>query len=135
MKIAVYGTLRMGCHNHSVYLEKAKFLGRTRIKGFDMWRDTWHTFPFVTRGKGRIVVEVYEVDKDTFNTLDRMEKEAGFVRREIEIKLNGERINATIWEGGERWTYRLKRGDKERIKKIEKGDWVEYEYNKKYKKG
>lgn len=81
-KVAVYGSLRKGLHNHGL-LSQATLLGTERVKGFGMY--SLGSFPFVsTTGDvtdKEITVEVYEVTPAEFRRLDMLEGYPSFYDR------------------------------------------------------
>ena len=110
MKVAVYGTLRQGFYNHRL-LENSKFLGKTKTEPrFTMYG---HGIPWIVDGGStQIVVEVYEIDTETFKSLDFLE---GFP-----VYYNRELIDT---EFGEAWIYfRYIEGGFI----VESGDWAEF---------
>lgn len=94
MIIAVYGTLRKGKPLHG-YLRDSKFLGEDWIEGYDLYVDV---LPYAVKGKGRLKVEVYEVDEETFERINRMEVNAGYKPVEVNTKFG----RAILWE----WKYK-----------------------------
>ena len=108
MRIAVYGTLRKGMPLHG-YLTGAKFLGEDWIEGFELY---FKYLPKAVRGKGRIKVEVYEVNEETFRAINEMEIESGYKPIEINTKFG----KAVLWE----WPSKVDGA------KVESGDLVEY---------
>lgn len=110
MKVAVYGTLRQGFYNHRL-LENSKFLGKTKTEPrFTMYG---HGIPWIVDGGStQIVVEVYEIDTETFKSLDFLE---GFP-----VYYNRGLIDT---EFGEAWIYfRYIEGGFV----VESGDWAEF---------
>lgn len=55
--LAVYGTLKRGYGNNRL-ISDWKFVGTTRIKGFDMYQ---MGFPMIFHGDGEITIEVFEI--------------------------------------------------------------------------
>jgi gamma-glutamylaminecyclotransferase len=111
MKVAVYGTLRRGFGNHRL-LAHSKFLGQTKTEPvFTMYG---HLVPWLSNnGTTSIVVEVYEVDQTTMESLDWLEGYPHFYDRKL--------IDT---EFGEAWIYFIDNRDSGAI--IESGDWAEY---------
>ena len=68
--VAVYGSLKEGFSNHDV-LEGAPFLCRGVVDGYRM--HSLYSYPMVVRGDSKVHVEVYEVDEDGLEALDRLE--------------------------------------------------------------
>ncbi len=69
-KVAVYGSLRKGLHNHGILLG-SKMIGQEWIPCYDMF--SLGSFPGIREGNGAIFVEVYEVDAKTIERLDVLE--------------------------------------------------------------
>ncbi|WP_370456734.1 gamma-glutamylcyclotransferase [Thermococcus sp. 2319x1] len=64
--------------------------------------------PYAVRGNGRLKVEVYEVDEETFERINSMEVNAGYKPVEVDTKFG----KAILWE----WAHepsgeRVERGD------------------------
>lgn len=100
MLIAVYGSLKRGFYNHSRFGMSSMLLVQSGIvEGFKMWRVDGVPFPFVTRNPwcedmtGRVSVEVYEIDEQLFDVLDRMESGAGYMSCPVIVGT----ISATMW--------------------------------------
>jgi len=110
--VAVYGSLRDGLSNHRL-LETAKPLGKDTVTGFDMF--SLGAFPYVrpTKEANNIVVEVYEVDENTFARLDMLEGYPSFYDR---MKI------ATKY--GDAWIYFIDEYGK--YPKVTSGDWVKF---------
>ena len=69
-RIAVYGTLRRGCGNHSL-LEDSTFLFEGIVDGVIY---SLGGFPgYKSAPAGNVIVEVYEVDDATLARVDRLE--------------------------------------------------------------
>jgi gamma-glutamylcyclotransferase (GGCT)/AIG2-like uncharacterized protein YtfP len=81
MLVAVYGTLRQGFINNDI-LENSEYLGEDILDGFLMF-DLGY-FPGVIRyGDDSIVVEIYDVDKNTLSDLDFLEGKDRMYNREL----------------------------------------------------
>lgn len=93
IKIAVYGTLRKGKPLHG-HLEDAIFLGEDWVEGYELYVDG---LPYAVRGNGKLKVEVYEVDEETFELLNNIEVGAGY----MPVEVNTEFGEAVLWE----WKY------------------------------
>ena len=118
-KVAVYGSLRKGLHNHSL-LEDATFLGSERIKGFNM--HSLGSFPFITtRGstdKSEITIEVYEVTPAEFRRLDTLEGYPSFYDRTLVDTSHGQAWIYFIDKDGSYSTVRNER--------VTDGDWLKF---------
>ena len=94
--VFVYGTLRKGYWNHSL-LENSKFLGKAITKEkYSLFADG---IPYVVKiPKTQIIGELYEVDKETLERLDRLEGHPDFYKREeIEVLLDEKPMKAWIY--------------------------------------
>ena len=89
-KVFVYGTLMTGFENH-LYMSKSRLLGKgTTIKKFFM---TARFIPFVSEmeheNSNYILGEVYEVDSQSLNAIDRLEGHPDFYeRKEVDVRLD-----------------------------------------------
>lgn len=82
MKVFVYGTLMKGQWNHS-YLVGQNFIGGARLDGYEMYQV--RSFPGIIRQSGESVYgELYEVDHQTINNLDKLEDEGNMYKRVLE---------------------------------------------------
>ena len=81
MKVAVYGTLRK-TGRLEYYLRNAKYLGTQEVQGYDMY--SYGAYPYIIEGKGKIVVEVYEVSKLDYLRVGGMEVNAGYGIAEVQ---------------------------------------------------
>lgn len=110
IKVAVYGSLRAGFHNH-ILLQSSKLIGSERISGFDMY--SLGAFPAIVQGVGDITVEMYEVNEHTFKRLDRLEGFPAFYDRML-----------VETSEGECWIYFQHTPPTN--SKIDSGDWYEF---------
>lgn len=97
MHLFVYGTLKRGQHNHH-FLTNAQFLGEdvTELAIYDLGAIN-HTggFPILVKnGNYKIVGEVYKIDKDILQAIDRLEGHPNFYKREV-IKLESGKLAHT----------------------------------------
>lgn len=93
-KIFVYGTLKRGYHNH--YLLDGKKGKDAYAYGMEMYEGPG--FPFVKEGDGIIMGELYEVDSNTLDKLDRLEGHPYFYRRKLkEVICEGKKQKAYIY--------------------------------------
>lgn len=74
-KFAVYGSLREG-HGNNRMLQDSHLISREVLKGWDMY--SLGSFPYVVRGRGKIVVEVYEITDREIGPIVGMEHGAGY---------------------------------------------------------
>lgn len=97
--IAVYGSLKRGKYNHR---EGMKHVGDSSIRGsMFMCYSYPHLYPENRCVPEQVIeypVELYEVDEDMFNRLDRMERVAGYLGEVLSFTLtDGTVKEATIW--------------------------------------
>lgn len=112
--IAVYGSLREGLHNHCV-LNGAEKVGNTIIKGWDMF--SLGGFPYVLKGEGDVVIEVYKVDNsDTLEDLDCLEGYPTFY----------DRVDDLDTEFGKASMYFMHNHYTVGNPAVESGDWFDY---------
>ena len=82
-KVAVYGSLRKGMHNHYL-LGNSKFLGKAKGSGLVMY--SMGGFPAVVPSGNdheTIVVELYEVSPQVLEILDRLEGYPEWYNRKV----------------------------------------------------
>ncbi len=87
VKVFVYGTLKKG-FSLNYLLANSIFIGEASLNGYDMYSLT--SFPFITKGKGKVYGEVYEVSEDLLKRLDMIE--GGYVRKEVEVEILGKKM-------------------------------------------
>jgi gamma-glutamylaminecyclotransferase len=88
MKIFVYGTLMQGRSNHNYYLSSSQFLGVGVLKEYGLYDVS--SYPGIQPLTGASVIgELYEVDHETKENLDRLEGEGSLY---IATKV-------TVWQG------------------------------------
>lgn len=117
MKVAVYGSLRSGFHNHRI-IASSKFLGTCETDpNFTMV--ALGSFPGIfMHGNTSIKVEVYNVSEEIFKELDRLEGYPSFYNRAV--------IKTPL---GDAWVYYLEDKDSSCYKKypvVPDGDWPSY---------
>ena len=82
MRVAVYGTLKRGFHNHFL-LEDSEYLGVDRIKGYSMHSMGYYPAVVTSEDENDLIsVEVYEVDAETLAALDTLEGYGGFASKD-----------------------------------------------------
>jgi gamma-glutamylcyclotransferase (GGCT)/AIG2-like uncharacterized protein YtfP len=126
-----YGTMRKGERRHE-YIENYRFVGNAKGKGFLLYKIG--NYPWMVKGKGEVIGEVYEIPEDWISNFDWLEGVPNSSKRElIKVELeNGEIVPA--------YAYLLKPSLKKIKKKrkvtlIPSGDWkdVRSRKNKKIK--
>lgn len=108
IRLAIYGTLRKGDYNYNRFLQGYEPLGEDKIKGFEMYVVN-DSYPMITRGKGKIKVEVYSVPYELAKTISNMERGAGYSVEKVKTKY------------GEAYIFYF--ADNPRIRS---GDWFKY---------
>lgn len=100
LKVFAYGTLMRNCYNHH-YLTGHEYLGQARLKGFSIYN--LGGFPGIIPDKtGTVLGELYEIDLQTLERVDRLEDNGGlYSRQTIEVWLDENMISAQIyvWNG------------------------------------
>ena len=111
-RLFVYGTLLSGEANHPL-LAGAELVGEARTEpAFDLV--SLGAFPAMVRGgETAIAGEIYEVDAQTLEALDRLEGHPSFYRR-LPVRLD---------DGEEVLTYLLNPGQARGRPRITSGDW------------
>ena len=122
MSIAiVYGSLREGAYNYDAfkryYPDGYNKIGQTTIQGYDL--HSLGAYPFIVEGEGELVVDIMECSSDCFRAINGMELGAGYLAKKIEVELNGEVIEGTIY------TYPPK-DVKYSQEHVKSGDWIKY---------
>lgn len=96
VRVFVYGSLKKGQGNHPL-LAHGEFLGRDTITG-QYTMVSFGGFPAVCHDSSvvadQVVGEVYEVDQDTFLTLDALEGHPRWYKRE---KLTTDHLKVRAW--------------------------------------
>ena len=114
MKIFVYGSLRQG-GALSWYLAGSECLGEKETKK-EHSLYSLGPFPAMTaEGDTAVIGEVYEVNKETLDMLDRAEGHPNFYVRTPIVLEDGTKVEAYLLPG-------IPRG----CEKVESGDWLDY---------
>lgn len=71
MKLFVYGTLKRNGGNHK-YLKGSKYVSQYCLNNHILI-DLGYGFPYMMRGDGGVLGEVYEIDKKTLDKIDKLE--------------------------------------------------------------
>tara|TARA_R100000781_G_scaffold94684_2_gene59007 strand:+ start:3216 stop:3812 length:597 start_codon:yes stop_codon:yes gene_type:complete len=100
MFVFVYGTLKMGGHNHH-YLKDSKFVQHFLFPELTLI-ETGYGFPAAIMNEGSSVYgEIYQINNKTLLNLDRLEGEGSlYFRKERSITLEdlrGVRVKVYIW--------------------------------------
>ena len=94
--VFVYGTLFYDERNHYL-LNTSQFIDEGYIEGFYMYN--LGTYPWITKGKGKVYGEVYEVDDETLSSLDYLEA-VGYLYDKITVNVvcNNQKYDAYAYE-------------------------------------
>jgi len=122
--VAVYGSLRSGMSNHHYHLSDSEYKGTFSTEP----EYTLHSLTYYPglklNGNHSVVMEVYEVDENTLNNLNRLE---GYYPNEKATFYDRIEIN-TPW--GKAFTYiYVNKLSEDSI--VESGDWVMYKNEQK----
>ena len=117
----VYGTLRCGFCNHFL-LHGATFYGLARSR--EKYALFVEGIPYVSRAEAvsRIVGEVFQVDEETLEQVDRLEGHPHWYRRE--------EIEVTLADGSNVWAW-MYFNESPRGRLIESGDYADRETERK----
>jgi gamma-glutamylcyclotransferase (GGCT)/AIG2-like uncharacterized protein YtfP len=117
-RIAVYGSLRKGQYNWRSWggEEVFKYIGTTKIDGFDLFPLGHGIYPGIQPGNGKVVVDIYDVEDRVYEGLNRMETGANYEPITIKIDEN----DVVIWEYKGRTVGYIR---------IEDGDWINSQLN------
>jgi len=92
--VFVYGSLKRGFYNHR--LLQGCMMWKAKAEGIDLHRGS--AFPYAKRGDHITFGELYEVDSEVLQRLDRLEGHPHFYRREqTEIIVGNKRVDAWIY--------------------------------------
>lgn len=124
MLLAVYGTLRKRERLDSwLNLEP---LSTERLPGFEMYN--LGSYPYVIRGEGEIVIEVYDAKTHTLNNIGDMEQGAGYKTMAVETSQGTALIfYMDTFDDANLQDYRQNPDGK--YPQIIDGDWVKYRVN------
>ena len=122
--VAVYGSLRRGMSNHHYYLSESEYKGTFTTEP-EYTLHSLSAYPGLKlNGNTSVVMEVYEVDEDTLNSLNGLE---GYCPGEKSTFYDRIEID-TPW--GKAFTYiYVNELSKESI--VESGDWCEFKNKEK----
>lgn len=97
-RIAVYGSLKRGKYNHR---ESMKFIGESTIRGSMFLCYSYpHLYPEDRSLPEHVIeypVELFEVDDEMFQSLDRMEQGAGYTGHLLTFKTVDGEVEALLW--------------------------------------
>lgn len=113
VNIFVYGTLKKGFALNYLFVD-SKFVGEASLKGYEMYSLTF--FPCITKGKGKVFGEVYNISKNLLKRLDLVE--IGYRREEVNIEVSGKKMKVYIYiDNVDRSKFPFK------LKKVNSGVW------------
>lgn len=81
--VFVYGTLLKNERNHYL-LETSKYIDEGYIDGYYMYN--LGTYPGISKGKGKVYGQIYEVDDETLSSLDYLEA-VGYLYDKIKVNV------------------------------------------------
>jgi len=116
--VFVYGTLRRGsARAMSIRFPNSKFIAEAKVNGnlYDLG-----AYPglLLNESSSPVTGEVYEVDDEILNRLDDFEASSNYLRKQVEISLDGHRKACWVYEPDPE-SYSLRTP-------ITSGDWIEY---------
>jgi gamma-glutamylcyclotransferase (GGCT)/AIG2-like uncharacterized protein YtfP len=116
--VFVYGTLRRGsARAMSIRFPNSKFIAEAKVNGslYDLG-----AYPglLLNESSSSVTGEVYEVDDEILNKLDDFEASSNYLRKQVEISIDGQRKACWVYEPNLEF-YSLRTP-------ITSGDWIEY---------
>lgn len=116
--IFAYGTLRRdGANAMSVRFPDSKFIADAKVNG-SLYDFGAYPGLMLDESNSLVIGEVYEVNDETLNKLDDFEASSGYLRKQVEISLGGDKRMCWIYEPNPEF-YSLHT-------LITSGDWIEY---------
>ena len=96
--LAVYGTLKKGYYNYTVYLKgyKSIFEGFVNIQ-YKLYTNGRYPMIVKSQDMSNVYLEVYEVDEDKFNQIYKLEEPFGYHSDIIEISEINENVNIFVF--------------------------------------
>jgi gamma-glutamylcyclotransferase (GGCT)/AIG2-like uncharacterized protein YtfP len=112
IKVAVYGSLKKGYGNHDWHLKDAEYLGQAEtLPQYSLF--SLGSYPGVIKGGSTCVqLELYNVNEEELNNLDRLEGHPSYYQRE-EIETSE----------GTAWIYLLPEKEYKDYEVIADGNW------------
>ena len=97
-KVFVYGSLKQG-HGNNRFLSNSNFIGKGITLDDDFKMISLGGFPGIIDGNNRIVGELYEIDDEVFQSIDSLEGNGHFYKRELVdiMLLDGKNYKAWIY--------------------------------------
>ncbi|OMJ74282.1 hypothetical protein SteCoe_26838 [Stentor coeruleus] len=118
-RILVYGSLRQGLWAHDIFLQGLEKKDLITVHGFDLYRNNGDNYPFIVKGNGFLITEMYEVNDEIMQALDKFEGCPNMYTRE--------KVHV---QGGFAWIYVYGEEPNARSIRIDCGDWVKYLNNR-----
>lgn len=113
--VAVYGSLKRNFYNHHfLEVDDTVFLADAQVSGFNMY--SLGSYPMIVKGNGVVSVELYEVSRETFARLDRLEGFPTFYGRSV---VTAETLHCPV----EAWIYFGKQEQVRGCKRVSSGVW------------
>ena len=120
MKVAVYGTLRKKGSNHSL-LENAKYIETVRVYGWSMLTNGWYPTAKPDINAKSILVEVYDINDDTWNDLCGLEGYPDFFGA-VDVAVNDGKAKMFVCPEDK---YNASVGILDSFGVIDSGDWMD----------
>ena len=109
-----YGTLKKRFALNYLFADSG-FVGEAILKGYDMYSLVF--FPCITKGKGKVFGEVYNISKELLRKLDLVE--IGYRREEVDVEINGKKMKSYVYiDNVDRKKFLYK------MKKVNSGVWT-----------
>lgn len=113
--VAVYGSLKRNFYNHHfLEVDDTLFLADAQVSGFSMY--SLGSYPMIVKGNGIVSVELYDVSRETFSRLDRLEGFPTFYGRSL---VTAETLHCPV----EAWIYFGKQEQVRGCKRVSSGVW------------
>ena len=97
MIIMSYGTLKRGFYNHKLMGENT-YLGKVSLSGYVMYKNEHYPAIVKSDDPERVVIgELYEIEKDVFDTIAAIEFSAGYHINEIGVDINNEKTIVPVF--------------------------------------
>lgn len=119
MRVAVYGSLRVGEYNFNSFARSydMKHIDSIEVPGFDLY--SLGSYPAIIKGENTLKVDILDVEEAAFHGIKMMELGAGYSTDYIEYK--GDKVPIYIFDDPMQIEYLKKNKDL-----VSSGDWVDY---------
>jgi gamma-glutamylcyclotransferase (GGCT)/AIG2-like uncharacterized protein YtfP len=125
MKVAVYGSLMSGLHNHDYHLKDSKYIGQFESEPVFELLDLGSFPGLIKNGHTSVTMEVYEIDDITLAGLDVLE---GYNSNSPQNSHYRREMLKTPY--GECYCYIYNSKKSQSYKKVKEGNWKDYRYLK-----